>query len=157
MAYAVEAGLQVSLDGLNWYPLTDHNRKEIRANPEVIEKAERMANGTMRKYVIAKKMKISTSWEFIPSKTDQTVDLFYSSEWLTAFYNANVFAPIWIKIVNAKEDTPQGGYYPNESTRVGSKFGFDVYQVFITSFSSTITKRTPSVDFVNMDIEFTEI
>jgi hypothetical protein len=156
MAYAIEAGLQISLDGINWYAITDHNRKEIKANPEVIEKANRMANGKMRKYVIAKKVKISTSWEFIPSQTEQTVDLHYSSEWLTAFYNANVFAPVYVKIVNAKAETPEAGYYPNE-VRQSSKFGSDVYETFITAFSTTTVKRTSGVDFVNMDIEFTEI
>ena len=156
MAYAIEAGLQVSLDGITWYAITDHKRKENRANPEVIKKSTRMANGKMRKYVIAKKMKISTSWEFIPSQTEQTVDLNYSSEWLTAFYNANVFAPIYVKMVNAKAETPEKGYYPND-VRFGSKFGSDIYEVFITAFSTTTVKRTPGVDFVNMDIEFTEI
>lgn len=162
MAFLIQAGIQVSLNGTTWYKLTDHNRKEIQTTPELIEKVARMANGTMRKYVVAKKMKISTSWEMIPSQTgngtnDGTVDSNYSSEWLEAFYNANVGLPIYVKIINAKETTPAPGTVPSEATRVTSLTGEEIYQVFITDFSTTVVWRTANRDFVNMNIEFTEI
>lgn len=51
----------------NWHYLTDHNRDAISIDPTLIEKESRMANGTMRKFVISKKDTISTSWENVPS------------------------------------------------------------------------------------------
>lgn len=155
--YPIEAGIQISLDGNVWYKLTDHNRRTIQNSKERIEKTARMANGTMRKYVIATKSIISTSWEYVPSKTDCTVDGGFSSEWIDAFYNANIFLPIKLKIVNAQELDPELGYYPNESTRLSSLTASKVYDVFITNYSSTIVRRGKDTDFVDMEIEFTEI
>jgi hypothetical protein len=155
--YPIEAGIQISIDGTSWFKLTDHNRAEISANPEIVEKSARMANGTMRKYVIAKKMVISTSWDYVPSKTDCTVDNGFSSEWLDAFYDANIFLPIKVKIVSAQELTPEIGFYPNESTRLSSLTASKTYDVFVTNYSSTVVKRGKDTDFVNMQIEFTEI
>lgn len=197
MAYPIETGLQISLDydkdtGIGtWYKITDHNRQEIQANPTLIEKQSRMANGTMRKYVVASKYTISTSWKFIPVATKvshiekinnvdteivdvETVDGQYSAGWLSAFYNANVSRPIWIKLVNAKIEEPSINNTPDESTYrssrpkrtpddssypdTGSKGGGeDIYHVYITSFSTTTVKRSIVTDYVDMDIEFTEI
>ena len=157
MAYAIESGIHVSLDNSTWYKLTDHNRSEIQFSPEVIEKSSRMANGTMRKYVIAKKNVISTSWNRVPSQTTYTVDQNKSSEWIEAFYNANVGMPIYVKITRAKQTTPSTGAVPSESTRTTSLNSTTTYQAFITGFSSTVVWRTPDRDFVDMTIEFTEI
>jgi hypothetical protein len=49
--------------------LTDHNRQPLNLTYEVIDKAARMADGTMRKYVVAKKRKVSVSWQELPSGT----------------------------------------------------------------------------------------
>jgi hypothetical protein len=75
MAYLLESGLQISLGKtylgvvttdpalMVWYKLTDHNRGEIDISPELIESSSRMANGSMRKYVVAQKNTISASWD----------------------------------------------------------------------------------------------
>lgn len=157
MAYAINAGIEISLNNSTWYKLTDHNRSDIEIGSELIEKSSRMANGTMRKYVIAKKNTISTSWSRVPSQTTYTVDENKSSEWLEAFYNANVGMPIYVKVTRAKETTPSTGVAPNEATRATSLTATTIYQAFITSFSTTVVWRTPDRDFVNMNIEFTEI
>lgn len=157
MAYPIQAGIQISLDNTNWYKLTDHNRSEIQFSPEVIEKTSRMANGIMRKYVVAKKNVISISWNRVPSQSSYTVDQNKSSEWLEAFYNANIGMPVYIKVIRAKETTPSTGSIPNESTRATSLTASTTYQAFITGFSTTLVWRTKDRDFVNMNIEFTEI
>jgi hypothetical protein len=153
----LEGGIQVSLDGTTWYQLTDHNRKDIQANPTLIEKQQRMASGKMRKYVIASKNVISTSWDMLPSKTALTVDGHYSSAWLEAFYEANVFLPVFVKIVSSKDTIPTIGTFPADSTFVTAKTGSKIYQTYITKFSTTITDRTQFADYVTMNIEFTEI
>lgn len=165
MAFAIESGIHISLNGTTWYKLTDHNRGEIEIVPELIEKSARMANGTLRKYVVAKKMRISTSWERVPSDSAYTVDQNRSAEWLEAFYNANVGLPIKLKITSATGVVPSPGVAPTDGVPVESK----IYDVFITDFSKTIVWRTKFADssvpgstsrrrdFVNMNIEFTEI
>lgn len=67
MPYSLQSGIQVSINGTTWYRLTDHNRGEIDITPLLIEKEARMANGTLRKFVVAKKDVISVSWDFLPT------------------------------------------------------------------------------------------
>lgn len=49
--------------------LTDDNRSDISFTPERIEKRERMINSRMRSYHVADKLKISLSWDMIPSRS----------------------------------------------------------------------------------------
>ena len=133
MAYTIDAGLQISL-GRNsldaattnpaemvWYKITDHNREPFSISTEIIESQSRMANGTMRKYVVAQKNKISVSWKYVPSlhfKRDPTtkvlltgddnqltVDGHRSAAWLESFYQTNAVLPIYIKIVSSGIDS----------------------------------------------------
>jgi hypothetical protein len=48
--------------------LSDHNRKTIDISTDRIQNRERMINGRMRSFHIADKIKISTSWEMLPSR-----------------------------------------------------------------------------------------
>lgn len=242
MAYTLNAGIEVSINGTTWYKLTDHNRQEISISPTLIEKEQRMANGTLRKFVISKKDTISTSWDFVPTLNKNsyiitnltaqnnilvyttstnhnflnnsvvkisgindnrfnltssvsvsagptntfgitgqysgpdftlsgsnigmaeqftasltTVDNNYGASWLTAFYNANVGNPIYVKITSSNHTDPSIGSVPSNSTYVSSLTGSKTYQVFITNFSRSIVKRTSVTDYVDMNIEFTEI
>lgn len=143
-----------------WYQLTDHNRSEIQVSPILIEKEQRMANGTLRKFIISKKDVISTSWSFLPtSSTSKSpiVDGNFGASWLTSFYNSNVGNPIYIKVIASRHTDPALGQIPNNSTYVSSLTGSKIYQVFMTNFSRSILKRTSGTDFVDIDIEFTEI
>ena len=154
----IQAGIQVSLDGTTWYSLTDHNRKDITLTTNIIESAKRMANGKMRKYVIASKTTIATSWDFLPAKSSETVDQNHSSAWLEAFYNANFALPIYVQLVRA-EVTPLTGYgtIPDDTTFATSKVANRVYMTNITKFNVISRYRNGFTDYVNMDIEFTEI
>ena len=148
-----------------WYRLTDHNRSEIQISPILIEKEQRMANGTLRKFIVSKKDVIATSWDFLPSTSTtkspivDTTSLVptYGASWMSSFYNANVGNPIYIQLVAAKNTDPSLGQIPNNSTFASSTTGRTVYQVFISDFSRTIRKRTSGTDFVDINIEFTEI
>lgn len=166
MTFAVEPGIQISLDNTTWYGLTDHNRSEISISPELIEKTARMANGTMRKYVVAKKDVISTSWSLVPSQSVRTVDYDaatkrgFSSGWLEAFYSANAGIPIYVKVVSAVGTVPTINTIPTEpvsGTLNTSLTTSKIYHVFISKFSKTIKYRNELGDFVDMNIEFTEI
>lgn len=156
MAYAIQSGIQISLNGTTWYQLTDHNRSSISIKPELIEKSTRMADGSTRKYVVSKKDSISTSWNMVPSKTESTVDGHYSSAWIEAFYYANAGVPVYLKVVEAVETVPSLGSYPTESG-ASATTASKTYQTFITSFDKTIVGRTPNGDMVNFSLEFKEI
>jgi hypothetical protein len=159
MAYLIESGIQVSLTGANgtWQKLTDHNRSPIKISPEIIEAESRMANGKMRKYVIAQKNNISVSWNYVPSKTSECVDGFYSAAWLESFYKSNSGLPIYLKVVSSELDPdPAFGALP-AGTFATAQTGSKVYNVYMNGFSKTIINRTRISDYVDMNIEFTEI
>ncbi len=48
--------------------LSDHNRKNLAFSTERIEQRRRMINGRMRSVHIADKLKLSVSWEMLPSR-----------------------------------------------------------------------------------------
>jgi hypothetical protein len=157
MAYLIDAGIQVSLNGTTWYKLTDHNRAPIDISTELIETQSRMANGKMRKYVVAQKNNISCSWSYVPSKQSECVDGFYSAAWLESFYKSNVGLPIYLKIVSSELDPDAAlGAVPS-GTFATSQTGSKTYSVFMNDFSKTIINRTKLSDYVDMNIEFTEI
>ena len=156
MAYALAEGIQVSLNGITWYKLTDHNRGQISIVPTLIEKSQRMANGTMRKYIVDQKDTISVSWDFLPTKTAESVDGGYGAAWMAAFYEANAQMPIYLKIIKSQDTVPSLSAYPSDSTFVSSSTGSRTYTVFMTSFSMDVLKRTTVSDYVNLQFEFTE-
>ena len=157
MAYLIDAGIQVSLNGTTWYKLTDHNREPIGFSTELIETQSRMANGKMRKYVVAQKNNISCSWKYVPSKQSECVDGFYSAAWLESFYKSNVGLPIYLKVVSSELDPdPAVGSVPS-GTFATAQTGSKTYSVFMSDFSKNIINRTKLSDYVDMSIEFTEI
>lgn len=168
MAYTIGSGIQISLTGADstWQSITDHNREPIQISTEVIESQSRMANGTMRKYVIANKKKISVSWKYVPSKTSESADGFNSAAWLEWFYQANAGIPIYVKVVSSEINSnpvintlPSGTFTTAQTaaSSSGSSTGATKYKVFMTDFSKTIINRTQISDYVDMSIEFTEI
>lgn len=170
MPYLLESGIQVSLGKtalgvvttdpaqMVWYRLTDHNRDPISISTELIETQSRMANGRLRKYLVAAKNNISASWEYVPSKTSETADLNYSAAWLESFYKSNVGIPIWLKVVSSEiEPDAAVGSVPSDANFKTAQTGSKVYNVFMTDFSKTIVNRTRVSDYVSMNIEFTEI
>ena len=158
-------GVQVSLDGTTWYKLTDHNRDPIDINYELVESTQRMANGTLRKYVVAKKFRITASWKVVPTIDSELVDFDKGSKgpaWIKAFYEGNAFTSVYVKLIYAKEATPALGAVPNDTHYASKNVGTGdttphIEQAFMTSFNYTVTKRMPKCDYVDMSIEFTEI
>ena len=160
MSYLIEAGIQLSLTGADgsWQKLTDHNRQPIDISTEIIENQTRMANGRMKKYVVAQKNTISISWDYVPSKTNETADLNYSAAWLELFYKSNVGSPVYLKVISSKiNQEPSLNLIPSDFNFKTATSGSTVYNVFMSNFSKTIINRTQLSDYVNMSITFTEI
>jgi hypothetical protein len=157
MAYLIDTGIQISIDGNTWYKLTDHNREPIEVRPSLIEQQQRMANGKMRKYVVAQKNNISCSWKYVPSSQSQCIDGFYSSAWLESFYKSNSGLPIYLKVVSSGLNTDSGFGSQPLGVFVTAQNRSKTYNVYMVDFSKTIINRTKVSDYVDMNIEFTEI
>ena len=171
--YSASAGISVatSTASTTFYQLTDHNRQPIDIGYEIIEKAQRMANGTMRKYVVSKKKRFSVSWNEIPSGTGtpanpasssttyggytMTVDGYKGGAWMKSFYETNLFKPIYVRVAHSQDTysaNSSSAFYPSTSSAA-----FETIQAFMTNFSYNIVKRYKLTDIVNVQIEFTEI
>ena len=151
-----------------WYKLTDHNRQPIKIAYDLIENTQRMADGNLRKYVVARKFKITTDWQNLPTLDANLVDYSdgaHGGSWIKGFYEANNFVPVYVKLVFAQHTTPAIFQVPVNSTYRDS-FGTDasnsVYHAYMSSFDYEILKRRTNAvnqgfDYVNLKIEFTEI
>lgn len=165
-----------------WYRLSDHNRDPISISYELVENSQRMANGTLRKYVVARKFMIKTSWKDFPTLDQNLVDYLpnlkdqglgdsgyaHAAAWIKAFYEGNNFYPVWVKLMHAQEQIPGLGEVPVNNTYNDSNSttgAYSVYNAFMTTFTYDIVKRryrttgttSSGYDLVNLDIEFTEI
>ena len=128
-------------DGTAFRKITDHNRSTLSVSIERIEKKQRMANGTLRRYTVAKKRSWSTSWDMLPStntKTNglKTADGGYSGEQIEAFHNAN------------------NGAFQMQLRRGDGTV--ETVTVMISDFSKEIAKRGV-VDFWNINITLDEV
>jgi hypothetical protein len=126
-------GSMIMLDGNK---LSEHNRSEVSVEVERIGTDKRMANGSMRRYVVADKRTFSMSWNNLPHTSAYTVDGFWGGKEIETFYNKNV------------------GSFPLRVTYGDGTW--DVINVMITDFKKTITKRG-LYDFWNVDLEMQEV
>jgi hypothetical protein len=170
MSYSIHAGVSVSLDGTTWYDLTDHNRQPIQYAPQRIEQVQRMANGTMRKFVVANKAVYDTSWQAVPSASQTissqsgvyfmpyqpTVDGKLGAAFMKAFYDANVLRPIWLKLTYAIDNATGTGHVPSQLANPTTD-NHQILKVFMTDFRYTINKRFTLIDYVDVTMQFTEV
>jgi hypothetical protein len=99
------------------YILTDHNRQALQFSYEAIEDSNRMADGTLRKYIAANKKKISTSWQTVPVASGRlfTADANLGAGFIKSFYEENVYKPVWVKMVYAAENWRFANTLPDTS------------------------------------------
>lgn len=133
--------------------VTDHNRAALGVTVERIETSQRMANGTMRRYVVAKKHEWSLSWDNLPSRRSPvkngqvgltTVDDGWAGEDIENFHNT-MDSAFKIRI--------KGG--DDEFVSVVDPV-VEEYTVMITDFGKEIIKRGV-VDLWNLNITLTEV
>jgi hypothetical protein len=115
---------------LTWNKVTEHNRSEFEISPERIQKTQRMSNGTLRKFFISDKQRMSLSWQMLPSYRTLTVDGAWGAEDLRAFYESNEGQGTFNVRVNMAK---------NGSSQESS--GYEEYTVNIVSASFSIVKR----------------
>jgi len=120
--------------------LTDHNRQPLAITTERIEKSARMANGTLRKYVVSSKYSFATSWTELPNSSGSTVDGFAGADALQTFYETYSGQPIRLSI------------------RVGPTTTPETYDAFFSDFSLTLSKRSlTNYDMYDMNAAWEQI
>jgi hypothetical protein len=120
----------------NGNAVTDHNRQPLNIDVERIEKKQRMANGTLRKYIVADKRSFSTSWQMLPKLSTQTVDGFWGAEEIEVFYN-----------------TVSGSFSLELTDGDGEVY---TYTVMFSDFSKVVVKRG-GVDFWEISLSMEEV
>jgi len=118
--------------------LSDHNRSPISLSFDKIENKERMANGTLRKFVVATKRTIKASWEDLPREDIHTADGFWGANSIKNFYDTSSNSAFWVTI-NYGDGT-------NEQM-----------QVMFTDFNVKLSKRGTYTDLYNIDFGLEEV
>jgi hypothetical protein len=126
----------VQLMKWNDNPITEHNRKELNIDSDPIERDARMANGTMRRYSVARKKSFSTSWDMLPKGETFAVDGKWSGGAIEAFYLAT-----------------RGAFELKLHNIDGT---IETYTVMFTDFSKAIQKRGV-FDFWNISVTMKEV
>lgn len=123
--------------GSTVYKLSDHNRSELSITPERLENKKRMADGTLRTYVVATKRNFKTSWEWLPRDNNQTVDGFLGGKEIVQWY-FDKLGSFEIVLTNGKNET-------------------ETVLVMFDSFDWKITKRSKYTDFYDIDMSLSEV
>lgn len=118
--------------------LSDHNRSAISLNFDKIENKERMANGTLRKFVVATKKSLKVSWDDLPRQDAYTADKFWGANSIKSFYSSNGNSAFWVTL-NYGDGT-------NE-----------FFQVMFTDFNIKLSKRSLVTDLYNIDFGLEEV
>lgn len=132
-------------NGANWYQVSDHGRDPLQVSVERIENVNRMADGTLRRYVVAKKHTFSCSWNGIPDKSGAWLANGQPGSWIENFHDT-VNGPFLVRL-RAGSD--------RDTTFTGTQG--TVYTMMITDFSKEIGKRSKSYDAWNLDITLEEV
>lgn len=127
--------------GSTWTKITDHGRQPLSVSIERTENKQTMADGTRRRYSVAKKRTWSTSWDNIPSTNSKpkgltTADGGWAGEDIENFHN-----------------TTDGAFDMQLRRGDGT---VETVTVWISDFSKEIVKRGV-VDYWNLDITLEEV
>jgi hypothetical protein len=118
------------------HKISDHNRGALTIGVNRIEESTRMANGTMRKFIIADKRTFSTDWSDLPQSATHTVDGYWGKQEIENWYNTNPGA-FDLKL-----------YYGDGTS--------STYSVMMTKFGADISKRG-TFDFWKVSITLEEV
>lgn len=84
-------------------PVTDHNRSPLDIGIEALVDDRRMADGSLRRYHVARKRTFSLSWEMLPTEDSETADGYWGGNSIENFYNLNTGS--FTMGVTKKDDT----------------------------------------------------
>lgn len=146
MPWTTNTLMEWSIDGgTNWTKISDHGRSPLSVSVERKEAKQRMANGRLRRYVVAKKRTWSCSWENIPDKAVSFLANGQHGQWMEDFHNDNDGSFLMRLRSGSDVDTTITGVNGT------------VVEVMIADFSKEITKRGKAFDLWNIDISLEEV
>lgn len=140
-------------NGVTWNKITDHNRSPLSISVERIEKKNRMADGTLRRYTVAKKRTFSMDWTMLPAKRNSsyggrtaltTVDNGWAGEEIEAFHNT-VDGSFKMKLRKGQDEA-----------KAIADNTIEVVTVMVSDFSKDIVKRGV-VDLWDLSITLEEV
>ncbi len=125
--------------GTTWNKVTDHGRSPLAVSVERIETKQRMANGALRRYVVAKKRTWSCSWENLASKNGSLLPVASgkAGEWMEDWHDAHD-ADFQMRLRDGGANV-------------------EIVNVMIGDFSKEVIKRNPSFDLWSLDITLEEV
>jgi len=136
--------MEWSEDGSTWVKISDHGRSPLSISVERLENKQRMANGTLRRYVVAKKRTFSCSWDNLPNVQVPFLANGQPGDWMEDFHN-RVNGAFYMRL---RAGSDRDKVEIPETQEV---------MVMITDFSKEVTKRGPSFDLLNIDITLEEV
>lgn len=137
--------------------LSDHSRSPLSINYDVIDKTSRMADGTMRRYVVNKKIKYSCQWSLLPTIRSQVADGNADARDMKEFYDKYCYAPLQLDLYYMTNATERGKIVvPPQGTNDTNSYK-ETKNVFWTGFGFDVVKRLRNFDYWNVTSEFTEI
>jgi len=145
--------------GNNLYKVSDHNRSPLSEDYERIESKTRLADGTLRRYTVAKKRTWTCSWENLPSHYHasgiKTADNgIYGSSMETLYNGWDAPFRLILRRGNARNlETPN----PADSALPYQDANFYIANVMFTDFSKEVVKRGPKVDLWNLSVTLEEV
>lgn len=116
--------------------ISDHNRDALTVDINRIEEPTRMANGTMRKYIIADKRTFATGWVNLPQSSSFTVDGFWGKNEIENWWNTKT-GQFELKL-----------FYGDGTTQT--------YFVMMAKYSAELSKRG-AFDFWRVTVELEEV
>lgn len=122
--------LPADKDTLKFRRVSEHNRSDLSINTNRIKQSTRMANGTLREFIIADKKTFSTSWSMLPSYRNETVDGAWGAEDLKTFYESLAGQTSF----RIKINTSQSASLAESSTS-------NIYTVIFNGFDCSLIKR----------------
>ena len=149
--------------------LTDDNRSPLDFSDQRIEKRERMINGRMRSYHTADKMKLSTSWSMIPSRshdhnpnfnttTGKSLSKSYTTDSgaggadMLEWYDSHK-GSFWVFLAYDRKDIFKGTEDPYDHL---SQYN-QIVEMFISSFTYSVEKRGTNFDYWNVSVTLEEV
>jgi len=149
--------------------LTDDNRGPLDFSDERIEKRERMINGRMRSYHIADKMRLSTNWSMIPSRSHPDIPDFNPATGLSPHksYTTDGGAggadmlewyddhkgSFWVFLAYDKK-----GIFKGTDVPYGHLSQYNqIVEMFISSFTYSVEKRGANFDYWNVSVTLEEV
>jgi hypothetical protein len=146
---SVVGGNATEFDNLNSggaLTLSDHSRSPLSVSYDVLSKSDRMADGTLKRYVVARKKIIQCQWSMLPTIRSQVADGNADARDMKEFYESNLYRPMSMTLY----------YNRNTAERSGAAYA-ETLSVYWNNFTFDVVKRYKNFDYWNVTAEFLEI